>query len=41
MIFEYSPDVVGLHESYWTFEIPAEKIIKHFLIIGNVIVKKF
>ncbi len=26
MIFEYSPDVVGLHESYWTFEIPSEKI---------------
>jgi hydrocephalus-inducing protein len=23
MIFEYNPDIPGLHESYWTFEIPS------------------
>lgn len=36
IIFEYSPDTPGVHESYWTFEIPADKIIQHFLIIGTV-----
>lgn len=36
MIFEYSPELTGLHESYWTFEIPSEKIVKHFLIAGIV-----
>ena len=36
MIFEYSPEVVGIHESYWTFEIPSEKIIHYFLIVGFV-----
>ena len=23
MVFEYFPDQVGQHESYWTFEIPS------------------
>lgn len=27
MCFEYTPDVVGTHESYWQFEIPSQKII--------------
>ena len=36
MIFEYSPDILGVHESYWIFEIPSEKIIQYFLFVGNV-----
>ncbi len=36
MIFEYVPDLVGVHESYWAFEIASEKIIQYFLIVGNV-----
>ena len=36
MIFEYSPETTGLHESYWTFEIPGEKIIQYFLVVGVV-----
>ena len=27
MVFEYTPDNVGEHESYWIFKIPAEKIV--------------
>lgn len=26
MIFEYTPDQVGEHESYWLFKIPSENI---------------
>jgi hydrocephalus-inducing protein len=37
MIFEYTPDLIGVHESYWAFEIASEKIIQYFLIVGNVI----
>ena len=37
MIFEYSPDYVGTHESVWVFEIPSEKILQHFLIVGAVV----
>lgn len=36
MIFEYSPETTGMHESYWTFEIPSEKIIHYFLVVGVV-----
>lgn len=36
MVFEYTPDLVGAHESYWTFEIPSEKIVQYFLIVGKV-----
>ena len=36
MIFEYSPEIIGVHESYWTFEIPSEKIVHYFLIVGTV-----
>lgn len=27
MLFEYIPDNVGEHESYWLFKIPSEKIV--------------
>lgn len=27
MIFEYTPDNVGEHESYWLFKVPSEKIV--------------
>ena len=37
MVFEYTPDLSGVHESYWTFEIPSEKIIQYFLVVGNVV----
>lgn len=36
MIFEYTPDLIGTHESYWIFEIPSEKIIQYFLMVGSV-----
>jgi hydrocephalus-inducing protein len=36
MAFEYSPDNVGEHESYWLFKIPSEKIVQHFMIVGRV-----
>jgi hydrocephalus-inducing protein len=26
MVFEYTPDIVGTHESYWYFEISSQKI---------------
>lgn len=37
IIFEYTPDVVGTHESYWVFEIPSERIVQHFLAVGTVV----
>ena len=36
MVFEYTPDSVGEHESIWIFRIPAENIIQHFLVVGRV-----
>ena len=36
MVFEYTPDSVGEHESHWIFRIPSENIICHFLIVGRV-----
>lgn len=36
MVFEYTPDLIGNHESYWVFEIPSEKIVQYFLIVGGV-----
>ena len=27
MVFEYIPDYVGEHESYWLFKVPSEKIV--------------
>lgn len=26
MVFEYTPDNVGEHESFWVFKVPSEKI---------------
>ena len=37
MVFEYTPDIVGTHESYWIFEIPELKLQQYFLIVGTVI----
>ncbi|EGR28756.1 hypothetical protein IMG5_169530, partial [Ichthyophthirius multifiliis] len=37
MVFEYTPDIVGTHESYWYFEISSQKITQNFLIVGSVI----
>ena len=36
MVFEYTPDLIGVHESYWIFEIPSEKIIQYFMMVGSV-----
>jgi hydrocephalus-inducing protein len=36
MVFEYTPDSVGEHESKWLFRIPSENITQHFLIVGRV-----
>lgn len=36
MVFEYTPDLIGTHESYWIFEIPSQKITQYFLIAGSV-----
>lgn len=36
MVFEYTPDNVGEHESRWVFRIPSENITAHFLIVGRV-----
>jgi len=36
MVFEYTPDTVGEHESRWIFRIPSENITAHFLIVGRV-----
>ena len=37
MAFEYVPDAVGEHESYWIFKIPNEKIVQHFMVVGHVV----
>jgi len=36
MVFEYIPDNVGEHESYWQFKVPSEKISQHFMVVGRV-----
>ena len=37
MIFEYTPEGVGEHESYWNFKVLSEKISQPFLIVRRVI----
>lgn len=37
MVFEYTPETVGSHESYWSFTIPSENITQPFLVVGNVV----
>lgn len=36
MVFEYTPDNVGEHESFWLFKVPSEKIVQHFMVVGRV-----
>jgi hydrocephalus-inducing protein len=36
IVFEYTPDSVGEHESHWIFKIPTENISQHFLVVGRV-----
>jgi len=36
MVFEYTPETVGEHESRWVFRIPSENITAHFLVVGRV-----
>jgi hydrocephalus-inducing protein len=36
MVFEYTPDLVGEHDSRWLFKIPSEKIQQEFLVVGRV-----
>lgn len=36
MVFEYTPDTVGEHESRWLFKIPSENIQQYFLVVGRV-----
>jgi hydrocephalus-inducing protein len=37
MIFEYTPDLVGIHESYWQFEIAEHHIQQNFMLVGTVV----
>jgi hydrocephalus-inducing protein len=37
MIFEYTPDQVGTHEAYYTFEVPNHDISINFMLVGTVI----
>ncbi len=37
MVFEYTPDNVGEHESYWLFKVPSERIVQHFMVVGRVV----
>jgi hydrocephalus-inducing protein len=36
MVFEYTPDTIGEHESRWMFKIPSENISQQFLVFGKV-----
>lgn len=36
MMFEYQPDNVGEHESYWVFKVPSENITQNFMVVGRV-----
>jgi len=40
MVFEYTPELTGTHESLWLFEIPACKEKQLFLIVGKVLEPK-
>ena len=37
MIFEYTPEFIGTHESFWRFKIPSEKLSQNFLVVGSVL----
>jgi len=40
MVFEYTPELTGTHESLWMFEIPASRERQLFLIVGKVLEPK-
>jgi hydrocephalus-inducing protein len=40
MSFEYKPEIQGLHESLWVFEIPTFNLKQYFLIVGKVVEPK-
>jgi len=37
MVFEYIPDNVGEHETYWKFKIPNEEVVQPFMVVGFVV----
>jgi len=37
MAFEYAPEAMGIHETYWNFKIPSEGISQIFLVVGTVV----
>lgn len=37
MAFEYIPEGVGEHESYWNFRVPKEGICQPFMVVGHVV----
>eukprot|EP01022_Parablepharisma_sp_SALTPOND_P020800 TRINITY_DN386_c0_g1_i3.p1 TRINITY_DN386_c0_g1~~TRINITY_DN386_c0_g1_i3.p1 ORF type:complete len:4093 (+),score=589.86 TRINITY_DN386_c0_g1_i3:873-13151(+) len=37
MAFEYVPESIGTHESYWEFRVLSEKVTQQFLIVGQVL----
>jgi hydrocephalus-inducing protein len=37
MSFEYVPDNVGEHQSFWLFKIPSEEISQPFMVVGHVV----
>jgi len=36
MVFEYLPESVGMHDSFWQFEIPSLKQVQSFYVCGQV-----
>jgi hydrocephalus-inducing protein len=36
MVFEYLPESVGTHDSFWQFEIPSLKQVQSFYVFGQV-----
>jgi hydrocephalus-inducing protein len=36
MVFEYLPESLGVHESFWNFEIPSLKQKQEFYVKGEV-----
>jgi len=37
MVFEYTPEYFGSHETYWKFKIPSEKLTQKFMVVGEVV----
>jgi hydrocephalus-inducing protein len=36
IIFEYTPEISGIHEAYYCFEIPEKEIKEYFFLVGEV-----